>query len=320
MAEGENKGQRLLGIYHRLSQGELISKEVLAREYGVTEKSIQRDIDDIRSYLAGDKDEGAADICYDRQAKGYRLEEEESRCLTRKEILAMAKILLESRAFGKEELHDILDKLLSECPPEDRDVVEDIVRNEAFCYVPLKHGRKLLDPLWDLSLYIREKEIIYFTYRRQDGTVKHHRVQPVALLFSEFYFYLVAYKEEEKDYPTIFRVDRMSQVEGTGDHFTVPYRDRFQDGEFRKRVQFMYPGALRRVTFTYSGPSVEAVMDRLPTARVLSERDGVYTMTAEAYGRGIDMWLASQGEWVKVIDSGDAGKEQEPHEWSRKTH
>lgn len=320
MAEGENKGQRLLGIYHRLSRGELISKEVLAREYGVTEKSIQRDIDDIRSYLAGDRDEGAADICYDRQAKGYRLVEEESRCLTRKEILAMAKILLESRAFGKEELHDILDKLLSECPPEDRDVVEDIVRNEAFCYVPLKHGRKLLDPLWDLSLYIREKEIIYFTYRRQDGTVKHHRVQPVALLFSEFYFYLVAYKEEEKDYPTIFRVDRMSQVEGTGDHFTVPYRDRFQDGEFRKRVQFMYPGALRRVTFTYSGPSVEAVMDRLPTARVLSERDGVYTMTAEAYGRGIDMWLASQGEWVKVIDSGDAGKEQEPHEWSRKTH
>ena len=72
MADGENKGQRLLGIFDRLSRGETISKEALAREYGVTEKSIQRDIDDIRSYLAGDRDEGAADICYDRQAKGYR--------------------------------------------------------------------------------------------------------------------------------------------------------------------------------------------------------------------------------------------------------
>ena len=155
MVEGENKGQRLLGIYHRLYRGELISKEVLAREYGVTEKSIQRDIDDIRSYLAGDRDKGAADICYDRQAKGYRLVEEESRCLTRKEILAMAKILLESRAFAKEELHTILDKLIEACPREPREgrkVVEDMIRNETFCYVPPRHGRKLLDALWDISL------------------------------------------------------------------------------------------------------------------------------------------------------------------------
>lgn len=283
MADGENKGQRLLGIFDRLSRGELISKEVLAREYGATEKSIQRDIDDIRSYLAGDRDEGAADICYDRQAKGYRLVEEESRCLTRKEILAMAKILLESRAFAKEELHTILDKLIEACPKEGRKVVEDMIRNETFCYVPPRHGKKLLDALWDISLFIKNREIIRFSYKRQDGAEKEHTAKPVALLFSEFYFYLVAYKEEETEFPTIFRVDR------------------FKDGEFRKRVQFMYPGPLRRVKFTYSGPSVEAVLDRLPTAQILEEKDGVYTITAEAYGIGIDMWLGSQGNKVKVI-------------------
>lgn len=301
MAEGENKGQRLLGIYHSLSQGELISKEVLAREYGVTEKSIQRDIDDIRSYLAGDKDEGAADICYDRQAKGYRLVEEESRCLTRKEILAMAKILLESRAFAKEELHTILDKLIEACPREGRKVVEDMIRNETFCYVPPRHGKKLLDALWDISLFIKNREIIRFSYKRQDGAEKEHTAKPVALLFSEFYFYLVAYKEEETEFPTIFRVDRIKDMESTGNTFHIPYADRFKDGEFRKRVQFMYPGPLRRVKFTYSGPSVEAVLDRLPTAQILEEKDGVYTITAEAYGIGIDMWLGSQGNKVKVI-------------------
>lgn len=301
MAEGENKGQRLLGIYHRLSQGELISKEVLAREYGVTEKSIQRDIDDIRSYLAGDKDEGAADICYDRQAKGYRLVEEESRCLTRKEILAMAKILLESRAFAKEELHTILDKLIEACPREGRKVVEDMIRNETFCYVPPRHGKKLLDALWDISLFIKNREIIRFSCKRQDGAEKEHTAKPVALLFSEFYFYLVAYKEEETEFPTIFRVDRIKDMESTGNTFHIPYADRFKDGEFRKRVQFMYPGPLRRVKFTYSGPSVEAVLDRLPTAQILEEKDGVYTITAEAYGIGIDMWLGSQGNKVKVI-------------------
>lgn len=303
MADGENKGQRLLGIFDRLSRGETISKEVLAREYGVTEKSIQRDIDDIRSYLAGDKDEGAADICYDRQAKGYRLVEEESRCLTRKEILAMAKILLESRAFAKEELHTILDKLIEACPREGRKVVEDMIRNETFCYVPPRHGKKLLDALWDISLFIKNREIIRFSYKRQDGAEKEHTAKPVALLFSEFYFYLVAYKEEETEFPTIFRVDRIGTMEKTENHFQVPYQDRFKDGEFRKRVQFMYPGVLRRVTFTYSGPSVEAVLDRLPTARILSHKDGIYTLTAEAYGRGLDMWLGSQEKWVKVLQS-----------------
>ncbi len=303
MAEGENKGQRLLGIYHRLSRGELISKEVLAREYGVTEKSVQRDIDDIRSYLAGDRDEGAADICYDRQAKGYRLVEEESSCLTRKEILAMAKILLESRAFAKEELHTILDKLIEACPREGRKVVEDMIRNETFCYVPPRHGKKLLDALWDISLFIKNREIIRFSYKRQDGAEKEHTAKPVALLFSEFYFYLVAYKEEETEFPTIFRVDRIRTMEKTGNHFQMPYQDRFKDGEFRKRVQFMYPGVLRRVTFTYSGPSVEAVLDRLPTARILSHKDGIYTLTAEAYGKGLDMWLGSQEKWVKVLQS-----------------
>lgn len=300
MADGENKGQRLLGIFDRLSRGETISKEALAREYGVTEKSIQRDIDDIRSYLAGDKDEGAADICYDRQAKGYRLVEEESRCLTRKEILAMAKILLESRAFAKEELHTILDKLIEACPREGRKVVEDMIRNETFCYVPPRHGKKLLDALWDISLFIKNREIIRFSYKRQDGAEKEHTAKPVALLFSEFYFYLVAYKEEETEFPTIFRVDRIKDMESTGNTFHIPYADRFKDGEFRKRVQFMYPGPLRRVKFTYSGPSVEAVLDRLPTAQILEEKEGVYTITAEAYGIGIDMWLGSQGDKVKL--------------------
>lgn len=303
MGEGENKGLRLLGIFDRLSQGELISKEGLAREYGVTEKSIQRDIDDIRGYLAGDREGGAADIRYDRKAKRYHLWQEESSRLTRKEILAMAKILLESRAFEKEELHTILDKLIEACPKEGRRVVEDMIRNEAFCYVPPRHGKKLLGALWDISLFIRNREIIRFSYRRQDGTERRHTAKPVALLFSEFYFYLVAYKEEETSFPTVFRVDRIEKMEQTGDHFQVPYKDRFKDGEFRKRVQFMYPGVLRRVTFTYCGPSVEAVLDRLPTARILSHKENIYTLTAEAYGKGLDMWLGSQGNWVKVLKS-----------------
>ena len=43
--------------------------------------------------------------------------------------------------------------------------------------------------------------------------------------------------------------------------------------------------------------SVEAVLDRLPTAEIISETDGRYTYKVEAYGSGIDMWIDN----IKVI-------------------
>ena len=100
-----------------------------------------------------------------------------------------------------------------------------------------------------------------------------------------------------KDFPTVFRIDRIGSFQGNGVQFRIPYRDKFNDGEFRKWVQLMYPGELRRIKFAYSGPSIEAVMDRLPTAEILEEKDG----PAEVFGQGIDIWLRSQGEYVKLL-------------------
>ena len=42
--------------------------------------------------------------------------------------------------------------------------------------------------------------------------------------------------------------------------------------------------------------SIESVLDYLPTARILNEENGVYLMEAEVFGKGIDMWVRSQGD------------------------
>ena len=63
----------------------------------------------------------------------------------------------------------------------------------------------------------------------------------------------------------------------------------------------MYGGRLQKVKFKYSGLDIDAVLDRLPTARILDEEDGVYTVSAEVFGKGIDMWIRSQGENVQMI-------------------
>lgn len=78
-------------------------------------------------------------------------------------------------------------------------------------------------------------------------------------------------------------------------------KDRFQEGEFRNRVQFMYGGKLERIKFQYTGPSMEAVLDRLSTAEVVEQTEGGGIVKAEVFGKRMDMWLRNQGDNVKTI-------------------
>ena len=300
-----NKGARLLDLYDRFNKGAILTKAELAKLYKVGEKTIQRDIDDLRAYLSeSSMYSGNVSIDYDPKRRGYVLVHSQYEHLNNQEVLGIAKVLLESRAFKSEEMKSMLEKLLAESSPESKDMVEDMVKNEAFLYVPPHHGKKLLPILWDLSGYIRGKQVITLSYTRKDGVATERTVKPVAVLFSEYYFYLIAFlADDSKPYPTIFRVDRIRSAKPTGDTFRIPYSERFSEGEFRKRVQFMYSGPLHTVKFRYRGPSIEAVLDRLPTAEVLGEKEGVYTVQVEVYGKGIDMWLASQGDKVEVLSS-----------------
>ena len=129
-------------------------------------------------------------------------------------------------------------------------------------------------------------------------------------MFSEYYFYLTAFLEDKSYFenpddlfPTIYRVDRIAAFKVLDEHFRVPYRDRFEEGEFRKRVQFMYGGRLQHIKFRYTGPSIEAVLDRLPTARILDQDNEGWTVEAEVFGKGIEMWVRSQGEYISLQEN-----------------
>lgn len=48
-----------------------------------------------------------------------------------------------------------------------------------------------------------------------------------------------------------------------------------------------------------TGPSLESVLDRLPTAKVLQVTEKGWIVEAEVFGTGIDMWVRSQGDSIK---------------------
>lgn len=317
-----DKISRILDLYTKLMNGYLINKSEEARNYGVNERSIQRDIDDIRSYLENDamKTGFINSVIYDRAKNGYRLEEIYKIRLSNSEVLAICKILLDSRAFTKKEMLDMLDRLVTCCVPEsNQKLVTDLIRNEEFHYVEPRHKSKFLNVLWEIGQAIRECQYIEIQYvRTKDKKVVTRKLKPVAIMFSEYYFYLTAFiddkDEARKDFdvindsfPTIYRVDRIKKLTRLDEHFHIPYSSRFEEGEFRKRVQFMYGGKLQKVQFRYSGPDIDSILDRLPTAKILDHDDNGYKLEAEVFGTGINMWMRSQGDYVQLIDSDQKG-------------
>ena len=236
-----DKIARILGIYTKLMNGGIVNKAEEARQYGVNERSIQRDIDDIREYFENETaDIGFINsVTYDRSAKGYRLEQLYKTRLSNSEILAVC-------------------------------------------------------------------------MRTKDKKIVRRKLKPVAILFTEYYFYLTAFiddKEVQENFdvlndafPTIYRLDRIKKLKLLDEKFHIPYSSRFEEGEFRKRIQFMYGGKLQKVKFEYSGTDVDAVLDRLPTARIVKEEDGRYVIEAEVFGKGIEMWLRSQGDTVTLME------------------
>lgn len=308
----EAKSSRLLVMYSRLVNGEVIRKAELGKQYQVSERSIQRDMESLRSFIANQS--LGQEIIYDYKMRGYRLVNNLPKGLSNSEILAVCKILLESRSMRRDEMLPILDKLIDCAVPErSRRTVAELVANEKHHYIEPHHGRPILDGLWEIGQAVKQHRFMEIEYERiKAPTCVWRRIQPVGLMFSEYYFYLTAFLEDKSDFenpddlfPTIYRIDRIRSFRVLDEHFQVPYANRFEEGEFRKRVQFMYGGKLEQIKFCYSGPSLEAVLDRLPTAEVISKDGDGWTIRAEVFGKGIDMWLRSQAPWISNCDLGD---------------
>lgn len=306
----EAKSARLLTIYSRLVNGEILGKLELSALYHVSNRSIQRDMESLRCFIADQS--LSQEIIYDYQLRGYRLVNRIPKGLSNSEILAVCKILLESRSLRKDEMMPILDKLL-DCavPEENKRAVAELIGNEKYHYIQPYHKQHILNGLWEIGQAVQNHQLMEIEYERmKEPKLVKRLVEPVGIMFSEYYFYLTAFLRnvdretefENKDdlFPTIYRIDRIKNFKVLDTHFRVPYCDRFEEGEFRKRVQFMYGGKLERIKFKYTGPSIEAVLDRFPTAEIIGQDKNGWVIRAEVFGKGIEMWLKSQGDYVEL--------------------
>lgn len=295
------KQERTLEIFFRALRGEDLSVQKLANEYEVSTKSISRNLNDLKAFFANHRElVGNTELQYSAQNKCYRLYMEDF--LSNKELFSLMEVLIGARAFSKMELLTLVEKMKRFATPHDLPKLNELIRKELYYYPEVKHDcESVQNVLWQLINCITDKREISIEYYRADRKWVTHRLRPASVMFNDFYFYLIAFHTKgDLDKPLYFRVDRIKYITEHRKRFTDLEAPDFDEGLLRQRSLFMWPGKLRTIRFQFTGSALQAILDKLPTARVIEHSGKTYTIEADVYGDGIKMWLLSQGEKIKV--------------------
>ncbi len=296
------KKDRMLELFYRAMCGESISVKKMAEEYGVSTKSISRDISDIKNFLSENRElVENTELKYDSTSKSYYIELESF--LLNKEIFAIVKMMIGCRAFNKTEIINLISKLKRFTSPKDRSVLENLIRKEVYHYKEVYHDcESVIDNLWKLIRCINERKEITISYYKMSRELVERKLIPVAITFLDYYFYLIAFRvDDEIKKAVYFRVDRIvKMVEHRTHHDCKDVYD-FDEGELRERIQFMFPGTNRKIRFEFTGPSVQAILDKIPTAKVVDKNGQASVIEAEVFGAGVNMFLLSQGSHVRAL-------------------
>lgn len=299
-----DKKDRLLEIFFRLMKGEDLSAQKLAAEYDISSRSISRDITSLKAFFDLNYDKlGKPELIYNNASKTYHLNMDSF--ITNAELIALAKLLVGCRAFSQNELQTFINKLKAHTTPGNRNKLNNLIYKELNHYIEVHHDcENLVELIWNLTEHIEHRSYITITYIKINRTTVTHKIKPVSLMFSEYYYYLIAYECDvpKQREPHFFRVDRITHIITHREHFSLRQSQEIDDGIVRRTNQLMLPGKFQKIRFAFSGPSVQAVLDKIPSSKVIAVKNGENIVEADIYGDGIRMFLLSQGSWVRALE------------------
>ncbi len=317
------QSERSMALMFRALKGESLSPKKLAVEYNTSSRTISRDIDNLKNYMAEHPELfGRSELVYSSVDHCWTLDMDT--LLSNGETLAIAKILIGCRAFSRDEITSVLGKLEAGTSSADKSRLKTFLAKELLNYrEPGSDCGSVINHMWKLSDCIENHKKVSIFYHKMDRVAVDRKLLPISIMYSEGYFYLIAFvanaayeahDEQRSDgsfrsaskIPYYFRIDRIISITVHRETFDPNRLKPFDDGYLRNRSFYMWPGPLRRIRFEFTGPSVQAILDKIPTAKIVERKDidggKCYTIEAETFGDGIKMFLMSQGAWVKVLE------------------
>lgn len=303
MAKSENQKLKLLYLIdilneetdenHALSMSQIIEK---LAEKGVSaeRKSLYSDITLLGDY--GIVIEKTSDHRYYVSTRDYELAElkilvdiiQSSQFLTAKKSRALTKKLYrETSRYGAAEL--------------DRQV------HTAFAKVPNEKTFYTVDAIHRAVRDNKQIEFSYFRYNEDKVLVERHTgykytVSPIALVFDNENYYLVAFNEDEREIRH-YRVDRMQKVNVTDNERTdsATYGT-FDISRYENKTFGMFGGNEELVTLNCKNEAAGAIIDRFgnePT--FIKHADGTFDVTVRVFvSEQFFGWVTGLGRLVKI--------------------
>lgn len=127
MRKRNDKTFRLLSISDRLLDGSEVNIEDLSNEFGVSMRTVKRDINALREYLSESENATQNAIAYNEAKNTYFLIKPEREWVTASEAIAVTEILLESDKFSKEQAASILHKVITQVDPNERESARKVI-------------------------------------------------------------------------------------------------------------------------------------------------------------------------------------------------
>ena len=97
-----DKITRILILYHKLLNGEHIDKAAFSLEHNITERSFDRDVEDIRLFLS--EIFSSSELLFDKISGTYYLTGEQPQYIDRMEAVTIGRILLSSTSLRYDEM------------------------------------------------------------------------------------------------------------------------------------------------------------------------------------------------------------------------
>jgi len=230
-----NSSDRIIDILMSMLLGEKIDVDSVKSLYGVSERTIKRDLSTIRSnsiFSAGH------DLHYDSVQKKYSVTE--NGAISSEEALAIIKILTSSRALNDVELKVVVRKLLNLVATDEQADIKILLTttNENYSAVV---DNKILPLVKQFSEWIIHKREITFEYETEmtDHSIKQCGV-PLSIYFDDCHFHVLMYLIDA-DMTVIYQLDRFKQVSDEQHSINVPANRRPDISRILREMYKLYP-------------------------------------------------------------------------------
>lgn len=187
-----DKITRVLILYKLLLSGRNVYKKVFAIEHGINERSVDRDIQDVRLFLS--EIYSSQEVLFSKENNAYYLSGQAQNLMGETEALVFSKMLLGSGVFRRDETEGLLKSILSTVDSKIASSLTVKMQYALKNYQTCDNKTAILKLLQDL-IYCISKECGLKIKLHTDGENKMAFINPVDIVYRERYFWLVGYDE-----------------------------------------------------------------------------------------------------------------------------